>query len=119
MEWFYMALLDPSSYYLCLANAALFMDQQVTRRTTLEYTDSVESTKYYSKCLTQLTKQLACQIQSISEGAITTVLGFVCHSFSIGDWNRCEMHMQGLARIIRLRGGFHGLSAFSPLFASW
>jgi len=114
-----MAFLDPSSYHLCLANAALFMDQQVTRRTTLEYTDSVESTKYYGKCLTQLTRQLACQIQSISEGAITTVLGFVCHSISTGDWNQSEMHMQGLARIIRLRGGFHGLSGFSPLFASW
>jgi hypothetical protein len=29
------------------------------------------------------------------------------------------MHMQGLERIIRLRGGFQGLSDFSPLFASW
>jgi len=114
-----MALLDPSSYYLCLANAALFMDQHVTRRTSLEYTDSVESTKYYSKCLTQVTRQLACQSQSISEGVITTVLGFVCHSFSTGKWDRCEMHMQGLERIIRLRGGFRGLGDFFPLFASW
>jgi len=119
MEWFYMALLEPSSYYLCLANAALVMDQQVTRRTTLEYTDSVESTKYYSKCLTQLNKQLASSVHTISEGAITTVLGFVCHSSSIGNWNLCEMHMQGLARIIRLRGGFQGLNGFLPLFASW
>lgn len=114
-----MALLDASSYYLCLANAALFMDLHFNRRATLAYTNSVESTKYYSKCLTQLTKQLACQVQNISEGAITTVLGFICHSFSIGNWSQCEMHMQGLARIIRLRGGFKGLNTTIPLFASW
>ena len=114
-----MALLDPSSYFLCLANAALFMDQYVTRRTSLEYTDSVESTKYYSKCLTQITRQLGCQSLSISEGVITTVLGFVCHSFATGNWDQCEMHMKGLERIIRLRGGFQGLRDHVPLFASW
>jgi hypothetical protein len=119
VEWFSMALLDPTSYYLCLANAALFMDQRVTCSPSLEYTDTVESTKYYSKCLTQVTKQLTGKVQSISEGLITTVLGFVCHSSTIGNWDRCEMHMQGLERIIRLRGGFHGLSGFFPLFASW
>jgi hypothetical protein len=74
-EWFSMAILDLSSYYLCIANAALFMDQRVTRRTSLEYTDSVESTKYYSRCLVQVTTQLACKTQRISEGVINNYLG--------------------------------------------
>ncbi len=114
-----MALLEPSSYFLCLANAALFMNQHVTRTTSLEYTDSTESTWYYSKCLTNLTRKLDCNAQDITEGAIITVLGFICHSFAIGKWERGEMHMQGLERIIRLRGGFQGLGDFPPLFASW
>ncbi len=119
VEWFSMALLEGSSYYLCLANAALFMNQHVTNRTCLEYTDSIESKRYYSKCLKQVTRQLSCQAQCITSGVITTVLGFVCQSFVNGKWDRCEMHMQGLERIIRLRGGFQGLGDFVPLFASW
>jgi hypothetical protein len=114
-----MALLDPSSYFLCLANAALFMNQYITRRKSLEYTDSAESAKYYSKCLTQVTQKLACEVERFREGVITTVLGFVCHSISVGHWDRCEMHMRGLERIIQLRGGFQGLGDFLPKFASW
>ncbi len=116
-----MALLDPSSYYLSLANAALFMDQYFTHRTSLAYTNTIESTKYFSKCLTLVTRQLAYQARSkvISEGVITTVLGFACHSFTIKNWDLGEMHMQGLERIIRLRGGLQGLGDLVPLFVSW
>jgi hypothetical protein len=114
-----MALLDPSSYFLCLANAALFMNQHVTQKKTIEYTDSAESAKYYSKCLTQVTRKLACEAERFREGVITTVLGFICHSISVGHWDRCEMHMKGLERIISLRGGFQGLGDFLPMFASW
>jgi len=119
VEWFNMAILDPCSYFLCLANAALFMYQHITHKKSLEYTDSAESAKYYSQCLSQLTHQLASETERFSDGVITTILGFVCHSGSVGHRDRCEMHMKGLEGIIRLRGGFKGLGHFSSIFASW
>ncbi|PVH83816.1 hypothetical protein DL98DRAFT_104439 [Cadophora sp. DSE1049] len=118
-EWFNMAILSSTSYYLCLANAALFLNQHATGSSTLEYTDSVESTRYYSKCLSQVNNELACSAEGISEGTITTILGFICHSLATGNYEKCEMHIHGLERIIGLRGGFCGLGDLLVVFASW
>jgi hypothetical protein len=69
---------DTSAYYLSLANAALFLNCR-TNNGGLEYSDSVESSSYYTKCLSQLAHRLLNKEESISEGVITTVLGFLCH----------------------------------------
>ncbi|VUC36234.1 unnamed protein product [Clonostachys rosea] len=118
-EWFNMAVLEPSAYYLCLANAALFLNQFLTGHGRLEYTDCVESSKYYGLCLSRVTGQLADQSRGITQGLVTTVLGFVCHNLSLGNWDRCDMHLEGLERIISARGGFHKLGPYVPHFASW
>ncbi|CAG9942884.1 unnamed protein product [Clonostachys rosea f. rosea IK726] len=118
-EWFNMAVLEPSAYYLCLANAALFLNQFLTGHGGLEYTDCVESSKYYGLCLSRVTGQLADRSHGITQGLITTVLGFVCHNLSLGNWDRCDMHLEGLERIISARGGFHSLGPYVPYFASW
>ncbi|KAH8887808.1 hypothetical protein GQ53DRAFT_843926 [Thozetella sp. PMI_491] len=118
-EWFAMAVLDPSAYYLCLANASLFLFQHVTSQKNLEYSASAESTRYYSMCLKQVVTRLADAWESTTEGIITTILGLVCHWSSIGRWELSIVHMDGLERVLQARGGFKGLSHFVPRFASW
>jgi hypothetical protein len=91
-EWFSMAVVDRSAYYLSLANAAMFLNQ-VMNGGNFEYSDCVESSKYYTECLNQITRRLGCRMERVSEGVITTVLGFICHDvgfdltlISLGCW---------------------------------
>jgi hypothetical protein len=82
LEWFSMALVDRSALYISLANAALFFNQ-MTKPGSFEYSDYLESSKYYSQCLNQVTRRLSSRTESVSEGVITTVLGFICHDVGI------------------------------------
>ena len=94
-----MAIVDSSAFYLSLANAALFVNR-LDQQGYLEYSDSVESAKYYSECLNQITQRLASRTESLSQGVITTVLGFLCHDVRyLSTWsflaNSCHSPQSG------------------------
>lgn len=77
-----MSVVDCTAFYLSLANASLFFNQH-TQWKGLEYGDFEESSKYFSLCLNQVTQRLRREIAQVSEGVITTVLGFLCHDVCI------------------------------------
>jgi len=76
-----MAIADRSAFYLCLANGALFY-HQMTQGSGLEYSDSEESAGYFGHCTSQLAQRLGDEDDGVSEGVITTVIGFLCHDAS-------------------------------------
>ena len=78
-EWFAMAVVDCTAFYLSLANAALFF-HQMTQHKGREHSDFEESSKYLSLCLNEVTKRLGTDSDNVSDGVITTVLGFLCHN---------------------------------------
>ncbi|OAP63314.1 hypothetical protein AYL99_02541 [Fonsecaea erecta] len=117
-EWFTMAVIDCTAFYLSLANAALFF-HQMTERRGCEYGDFEESSRYLSLCLNQVAQRLGRESHNISQGVITTVLGFLCHDSTVGRWDRYAVHMKGLDNIIRLRGGLQALNSNTVMFASW
>ncbi|KIY03501.1 uncharacterized protein Z520_00192 [Fonsecaea multimorphosa CBS 102226] len=117
-EWFAMAIIDSTAFYLSLANAALFF-HQMTERRGCEHSDSEESSKYLSLCLNQVAQRLEMESHNISQGVITTILGFLCHDSTVGKWNRYDVHMNGLSNIVRLRGGFQALNSNTVMFTSW
>lgn len=80
-EWFSMAVVDTSAYYILLANASLYMNSIITHG-GWEYSDCQESSEYYRTCLTTMSKRLGSQTERSSEGVITTILGFLCHDVS-------------------------------------
>lgn len=113
-----MAIADRCAFYLCLANGALF-HHQMTRGGSLEYSDCDESAGYFGHCTRMVVQRLASGDDGVSEGVITTVLGFLCHDSSIAKWDRWSVHMDGLHRIVQLRHGFSGLSEHTQLLAFW
>jgi hypothetical protein len=84
-EWFTLAIQDATAFHLCLANAALFVNKHLTRGVGLEYGDYGESAKHWGTCLGQLTKRLPDQVDGVSLGIVTTVLGFLCHDVGISS----------------------------------
>jgi hypothetical protein len=73
-----MAVCDSTAFYLSLANATVFFNQ-ITLGKGSDYSDFKESSKYLGLCLNQMTERLRTELNNISDGIVTTVLGFLCH----------------------------------------
>lgn len=82
MEWFASAIADRCSFYLCLANGAMFYHQMIEGG-SYEYSAYDESAKYFSHCIGLVAQRLGRRDDGVSEGVITTVLGFLCHDVSV------------------------------------
>lgn len=97
-----MAVADYSSFHLSLANAALFLNQMVNQG-GLEYNDCSESLNYFNVCLKQVSQRLGNNFDCISEGLLTTILGFLCHDVGFAalisedstDWPYSRMQANG------------------------
>ncbi|KAJ9144729.1 hypothetical protein NKR23_g5858 [Pleurostoma richardsiae] len=120
LVWIGMALSDAGAFSLSLAYAVAFMNQLRRRDACfLDFGDDAESAGYYSRALTHLARQLGDHAARVSEGAIATVLGFICQDANAGNWDRWAVHMNGLEHMWRLRGGFEGLGNNIPLITVW
>lgn len=135
-----MALTDASAFRLSMANAAMFMAQR-RQPETFQYEKCSEALEYYGQCLHHVTKRLENRGDRTSDGVIVTILGFICHDVSevqsipmtkvpsdtwsynlqlyVGTLDRWTAHIQGLRRVIELRGGFENLDANLALWTSW
>ncbi|KAI5461949.1 hypothetical protein BGZ63DRAFT_403227 [Mariannaea sp. PMI_226] len=116
--WIRIGLSDPTAFYLSLASTILFQDHRQGLM-HMEYLENPESMKYYCKALSQLNTRLAHPEDCMSVGVIATILGCVCHDTNVGNWSRWAVHLDGLERISKLRGGFDGLENEIPLMAFW
>jgi hypothetical protein len=70
---------DKSAFHLTMANAAMFFGKEIGCTNA----ETAESMKYYTISLRSINKRLLDPIDSISEGVMGTVLGFVCHDVSL------------------------------------
>ncbi|KAJ5112876.1 hypothetical protein N7456_001410 [Penicillium angulare] len=113
-----MALCDSSAFQLCMANAAMFLDE-FHHPTTFQYEKSHEALTYYGQGARQVTRRLADPDECASEGLITCVLGFICHDLYVGTLDRWAYHIHGLKRMVQIRDGFKDLNENLQLFASW
>jgi hypothetical protein len=66
---------DESAFYLTMANAAVLFGRETGSREA----QTNEAMKYYTKSLQSVSKRLQDPVDSVSEGVLGTVLGFVCH----------------------------------------
>jgi hypothetical protein len=73
--WLTAGMSDVSAFHLTLANAALLFGKE----TGSKEVETTEAMKYYTTSLQSLSNRLHDPVDGISEGVITTVLGFVCH----------------------------------------
>jgi hypothetical protein len=83
--WIAMALTDHSCFNLLLGCAARLQDQTLQQPCLPEgegFAGNSESARYYSKLMTQLTRRLEHDVESLSDGVIVTIVGLACHAVS-------------------------------------
>jgi hypothetical protein len=76
-----MAMFDKAACNLVLANAVVFL-RQLQQPSTAVFESDLESAKYYSKSLNDLSYRLGDPVESCGESVFTAVIGFLCHDVS-------------------------------------
>jgi hypothetical protein len=76
-----LAIFDSSARSLVMANAAVFLGQE-WRSSRDAFAFTPEAADYYSQSCKELSVRLGDPVDRISDGVITTVLGFLCHDVS-------------------------------------
>ncbi|KAH7020708.1 uncharacterized protein B0I36DRAFT_333061 [Microdochium trichocladiopsis] len=113
--WNHIAMRDPAAINLTLAAASVY------KRQTLGLPGHPgDFNIYYTRSLAHLNAKLGGSMaEQTSEGAIITVLGLACHDVGVRNWERWAYHANGLATIVRMRGGMDGLEDGAVAYATW
>ncbi|CAG9994010.1 unnamed protein product [Clonostachys byssicola] len=112
-ESYSLATTDPAAFYLYLANAA-FLHNHLTQKESNQ-----ESSKYLGVCLSQVIARLEKEAPFISPGLAYTMLGLACHETHLGNWDRRVVHLDGLERAVKARGGLESLDQMISLLIFW
>ncbi|KAK7213023.1 hypothetical protein V2G26_020201 [Clonostachys chloroleuca] len=112
-ESYSLATADPAAFYLYLANAA-FLHNHLTQKESNQ-----ESSKYLGVCLSQVIPRLEKEAPRFSPGLMYTMLGLACHETHLGNWDRRAVHLDGLERAIKARGGLESLDQMISLLIFW
>ncbi|CAH0044389.1 unnamed protein product [Clonostachys solani] len=112
-ESYSLATADPAAFYLYLANAA-FLHNHLTQKESNQ-----ESSKYLGVCLSQVIARLEKEAPRVSPGLMYTMLGLACHETHLGNWDRRAVHLDGLERAVKARGGLESLDQMISLLIFW
>jgi hypothetical protein len=115
--WVSLAMADRDSFSITLAHASNLIAQARDQG----YAETRESLKYYTSAVQAVSKRLQISTDSTSDGVIGTILGFACLDVSpqltrvffdtnqiqitYRNWQRWNAHMNGVQKIVQLRGG--------------
>ncbi|VUC37411.1 unnamed protein product [Clonostachys rosea] len=131
-ESYSLSIADLTAFYLYLANAA-FLHNHLTQQE-----NSTESNKYLAICLSQVITRVENEAPRVSPGLIYTMLGLACHEVCcvafvprgcrlhakllkthLGNWDRRAVHLDGLERAVKARGGLENIDHTIALLIFW
>ncbi|KAF1988955.1 hypothetical protein K402DRAFT_327329 [Aulographum hederae CBS 113979] len=114
--WVTIALSDPSAFHLLLSHAALFRSSgKMFSKPYDDVEENDEAVKHYTLSLRSVSSRLHDAADGVSEGLIGSIVGFACHDVQVCNFERWRVHMQGVKRIVKLRGGMQTLKYSYPL----
>ncbi|KAH7329949.1 hypothetical protein BKA65DRAFT_508071 [Rhexocercosporidium sp. MPI-PUGE-AT-0058] len=103
-SWLPTAMRDPATFHQFLANVSLnvYHIQGRTRNRTV-------SAQHHAIALRTVNIALSDPARNTAEGVIASIVTFVCYCVTLNDLAGFDVHIEGLANIIRLRGGLQTL----------
>ncbi|KAH6718902.1 hypothetical protein BKA61DRAFT_652540 [Leptodontidium sp. MPI-SDFR-AT-0119] len=103
-SWLPTAMQDPATFHQFLANVSLslYQIQGQTRSRTV-------SAQHYAIALRTVNIALSDPARNTADGIIASIVTFVCYCVTQNDLLGYDIHIEGLAKIIRLRGGLQTL----------
>ncbi|KAK2882372.1 hypothetical protein FQN49_000427 [Arthroderma sp. PD_2] len=115
VSWWPLALGDPALFHVSLQTACLdeeLLAQKGFQTSELLMADSVAL----------LRRKIDDMSLAVQDGTINSVITLAAIEFGKGNIEVCEMHVEGVKRLINMRGGIYSVRQTSPLTArmvSW
>ncbi|RFU24341.1 hypothetical protein B7463_g11997, partial [Scytalidium lignicola] len=103
--WITIGMSDTSAFHLTLSSASLTLAQKCNQAAG----ETTESINYYTTAAHTISERLQDPVDSTSDGVVGTILGFACLDNTVGNWERWQLHMNGLQKVLELRGGIESL----------
>lgn len=118
--WLGLSVTNEAAWYITLANSAAWRAGDWGAMVK-DIQGNPEALSYYSKSLNRIGERL----KDVSddgdlEGLIVAIAGCICHDATMGNFDRVNVHLQGLKRMIDKKGGMSQLSIpLLPLAIAW
>ncbi|KAJ5606007.1 hypothetical protein N7510_008788 [Penicillium lagena] len=115
ISWWPLALGDPALFHVSLQTACLdeeLLAQRGFRTSDILMADSV----------TLLRRRIEDTTLAVQDGTLNSVITLATIEFGKGNVNVSEMHVDGVKRLVRMRGGINAVKQTNPLTArmvSW
>ncbi|KZF20166.1 hypothetical protein L228DRAFT_284902 [Xylona heveae TC161] len=100
--WFPLALSDGAAFHQLLSNSALHI---TSLRPIDRQREAFEALSHHAVALMCVQNRLADPTVAISDGIIASIIGFACHDHMTSNFETWRVHMNGLKKIVALRGG--------------
>ncbi|KAI0147608.1 hypothetical protein GGR57DRAFT_476136 [Xylariaceae sp. FL1272] len=118
IPWLTMGMSDSAAFCITLANAELLKDTK-PGEIRPDYPTNEKAMKWYTKSLGMVSQRVL-DPKKHDEGLLVAIAGHVCHDSAIGDFERQNVHLQGLKRLIDRRGGIQTITyPLLRLMISW
>ncbi|KAI0183963.1 hypothetical protein EV127DRAFT_252746 [Xylaria flabelliformis] len=107
-NWIAPLALDPAFLHVSIFTSLYYYDAVVPRR---PFRESQRVRHHYQKAVSLLRQRLLCDDNNIrlSNNTISIVLSFAGQAFTSGDLKSAINHIQGIQKIVDLRGGFSSI----------
>lgn len=93
--------MDPAAFHQILSNAALHISRLHPQIT--QYAE--DAAAFHVVAIRSVNERLQDTRSATTDGIMAAVTAFACHSHYLGDFNAWHMHMEGLKKMVSLRGG--------------
>lgn len=123
--WFQWLFVDLAYYYSCLFVASSFKDLYeavspagtATPSTDLSKRLSGRTLRYLRLTIDLLQKRLGNPKEQLEDITIATVVSLAMVADIVGDVEATQAHVNGLKKIVRMRGGIKGVESNTALLA--
>ncbi|KAF8859223.1 hypothetical protein BDZ45DRAFT_368044 [Acephala macrosclerotiorum] len=100
-RWLPVAVRDAANFHQFLANACLYIS-----RDRGEDLDNTVAIAHHSLAIRSVNQKLSDPDLRTSDDVVIGVLCFICYSITQEDFHSVSIHLDGLHKVLRLRGGY-------------
>ncbi|KAI0550662.1 hypothetical protein F4679DRAFT_583331 [Xylaria curta] len=113
-NWIAPLAVDPAFLHVSIFTSLYYYDAVMPRR---PFRESQRARYHYQKAVGLLRERLLCNDDEkrLSNNTISIILSFAGQAFSSGDLKSAVNHIQGIQKIVDLRGGFSSINGNEKL----
>ncbi|KAE8452290.1 hypothetical protein EG329_000990 [Mollisiaceae sp. DMI_Dod_QoI] len=110
-NWLPVVVQHPASFHQFLANLAVIIHRNQRRGIQgREKEENLIAVAHHSLALRTINTVLEDPVRRVSDAVVASIVAFICYSTFNSDYKDYDTHINGLERIVQLRGGWESFA---------